>query len=239
MSHSFDPPPPSAHPTLTVQAPELHAPVRHLAIEGPIGVGKTSLALKLASRWSMRALLEQPGDNPFLEPFYEVGARYALPAQLSFLLQRVAQSREIALAVDAVPAHTASLVTDFMLEKDALFARLTLPDDEFALYGELAAQLPFASVTPDLVVYLQASPEALFARIQKRAIAAEQLLTDHYLRTLCAAYDGFFYHYSKAPVLTVNTEHFNPLDSEADMALLIERLTTLRGRKTSFVKGMP
>jgi deoxyguanosine kinase len=230
MASSYSSPP----PPVTVQAPDLQPPVRHLVIEGPIGAGKTSLALTLASRWSMRTMLEQPDDNPFLERFYQHGARYALPAQLSFLLQRAAQSREIALAADVGPP----LVTDFMPQKDELFARLTLPDDEFALYQQLARQLQLEPGAPELVIYLQACPEVLFARIQKRAIAAEQLITDQYLRALCRAYDRYFYHYSAAPVLTVNIEHFNPLDSDSDMALLIERISTLRGRKTSFVKGM-
>ena len=225
----------SRPPQVTVQGPDLNPPVRHMVVEGPIGVGKTSLALKLASRWSMRTVLEQPGDNPFLDRFYQHGARYALPAQLSFLLQRAAQSREIALAVDLGPP----VVTDFMRQKDELFARLTLPDDEFFLYRELARQVQLAPGAPDLVIYLQASPEVLFARIQRRAISSEQLITDHYLRALCRAYDNYFYHYSEAPVLTVNTEHFNPLENDADMALLIERIGNLRGRKTSFVKGTP
>src|ERR1700726_1926181 len=111
MARSFSSPP----PPVPVQPPDLQPPGRHLVIEGPIGAGKTSLALTLASRWSMRTMLEQPGDNLFLERFYQHGARYALPAQLSFLLQRAAQSREIALAVDVGPP----LVTDFMPQKDA------------------------------------------------------------------------------------------------------------------------
>lgn len=220
---------------LTVQIPDPHPPARYLVIEGPIGVGKTSLASQFASRWAMQAVFERPHDNPFLPMFYEVGARYALPTQLSFLLQRAAQSREIA----ATSGIASPLIADFLPHKDELFARLTLPDDEFELYRALADQLALTHRVPDLVIYLQADPEILLHRIQRRAIPAEQTITEHYLQALCRAYDAFFYHYDEAPVLTINTRHFNPLASDADMALLIERIGTMRGRKTTFVKGTP
>lgn len=221
--------------SLTVQVPDPHPPARYLVIEGPIGVGKTSLASYFASRWAMQAVFEQPQDNPFLSQFYEFGARYALPTQLSFLLQRAAQSRAIA----ATSGVASPLIADFLPQKDELFARLTLPADEFELYRALADQLSLAHRLPDLVIYLQADAETLLNRIQRRAIPAEQNITEHYLQALCRAYDTFFYHYDAAPVLTVNTRHFNPLESEADMALLLERIASMRGRKTSFVKGTP
>ncbi|WP_153076137.1 deoxynucleoside kinase [Paraburkholderia bonniea] len=219
-------------PPLTVTAPSSQPPFRYIAIEGPIGVGKTSLAQRLAERWSMRTLFERPEDNPFLERFYRDTARYALPVQLHFALQRAQQVQEIA-------AHLPStaLITDFMMQKNSLFARLTLSEDEWQLYRMLAARIDTPAPTPDLVVYLQASPEVLFSRIQKRAVAMELQISDAYLRALCDAYNTFFYHYDQAPVLTVNAEHLNPLESEADLTLLAERIQTMRGRKEFFVKG--
>ncbi|HEY3598755.1 MAG TPA: deoxynucleoside kinase [Paraburkholderia sp.] len=218
---------------LTVTAPDLRPPYAYLAIEGPIGVGKTSLARRLAERWSMHPLFERPQDNPFLERFYRDTARYALPAQLSFALQRAQQVQQIA----ALHAAGTPLVTDFMTQKNDIFARLTLKEDEWQLYRALAARVGAAGPSPDLVVYLQASPEVLFARIQKRAVPMELQISDAYLRALCDAYNQFFYHYDGTPVLTVNAEHLNPLESNADLALLVERIETMRGRKEFFVKG--
>lgn len=220
-------------PPLTVTAPPQRAAFRYLAIEGPIGAGKTTLAARLATRWSMQTVLEHPADNPFLERFYHDNARYALPAQLGFLLQRDAQMRTIA---DAQQRGT-FIASDFLPQKNKLFARLTLPDDEFALYRALAARVPLERPVPDLVIYLQASPETLFARIQKRAIPMEAHITDAYLRALCDAYSEFFYHYDDAPLLSVNTEHLDLAGSEADLNLLIEQVGSMRGRKAVFVKG--
>jgi deoxyguanosine kinase len=221
-------------PPLTVTAPQLRPPHRYIAIEGPIGVGKTSLATLLAERWSMNTLFERPQDNPFLERFYRDTTRHALATQLSFAMQRVAQTRE---AADLL-TRGAPLMADFLTQKSQIFARLTLPDDEFALYRDIASRIDTSGPVPDLVVYLQASPEVLFTRIQKRALPMELQISDSYLRALCDAYNEFFYHYDAAPVLTVNAEHLNPLASADDLALLVERIETMRGRKEFFVKGV-
>jgi deoxyguanosine kinase len=220
-------------PPLTVTAPHLRPPVRYIAIEGPIGVGKSSLVQRLAERWSMHGVYERPQDNPFLERFYRDTTRFALPTQLHFALQRAQQVQEIATF------HSAGtpLIADFMTQKNDVFARLTLPEDEWQLYRALSARIDAQGPNPDLVVYLQASPEVLFSRIQKRAVPMELQISDAYLRALCDAYNEFFYHYDRAPVLTVNAEHLNPLESDADLALLIERMESMRGRKEFFVKG--
>ncbi|SPB15029.1 deoxynucleoside kinase family protein [Caballeronia novacaledonica] len=221
-------------PPLTVTAPQLRPPHRYIAIEGPIGVGKTTLATLLAERWSMRTLFERPQDNPFLERFYRDTTRHALATQLSFALQRASQTQE---AADIVTSG-AALMTDFVTQKSELFARLTLPDDEFQLYREVASRVRSSGPAPELVVYLQASPEVLFSRIQKRALPMELQISDSYLRALCDAYNEFFYHYDATPLLTVNAEHLNPLASDDDLALLVERIESMRGRKEFFVKGV-
>jgi deoxyadenosine/deoxycytidine kinase len=221
-------------PPLTVTAPQLKPPHRYIAIEGPIGVGKTTLATLLAERWSMRTLFERPQDNPFLERFYRDTTRHALATQLSFALQRGSQATQAAdIVASGVP-----LMADFVTQKSEVFARLTLPDDEFHLYKDIAGRINASGPAPDLVIYLQASPEVLFSRIQKRALTMELQISDSYLRALCDAYNDFFYHYDATPLLTVNAEHLNPLASDEDLALLVERVETMRGRKEFFVKGV-
>lgn len=220
-------------PPLTVTVPPTRPPLRYIAIEGAIGVGKTTLATRLAQRWSMQTLFDASADNPFLERFYRDTTRHALSAQLRFALQREEESQRIA----ALRAADTPLVTDFLAQKSDVFAGLTLGADELTLYRALATRLHAAAPPPDLVVYLQATPEVLFARIQKRANPVELQIPDAYLRALCDSYNEFFYHYDDAPVLTVGAEHLNPLDSDDDLALIAGRIETMRGRKEFFVKG--
>lgn len=220
-------------PQLAAATRMTRGPLDHIAIEGPIGAGKTALATRLADRWSMRTLFDSKTSNPFLERYYRDTSRNGLAAQLHFALERERLSQEVAaLRVAGVP-----LVTNFLAERNDVFARLTLTDEELPLYEAFAARLVARAPAPDLVVYLQASPEALYARIQKRANPAELPITDAFLRALCDSYNEFFYHYDHAPVLTVGAEHLNPLDSDADLALIAERIGTMRGRKESFVMG--
>lgn len=222
-------------PPVTVTAPDLRAPHRYIAIEGPIGAGKSSLAQRLAERWPMRTLFERPEANPFLARFYGDMPRYALSTELQFALQRTEESRQTAELL----LRGEALITDFIVQKSAIFARLTLDDDEWRLYQQLTERIAAVdAAVPDLVIHLQASPATLLARVNKRARAEEGRISEAYLRQLGEAYDQFFYHYDDSPVLTVNTEHLNLLDSETDFALLIEHIEHMRGRKASFVKAL-
>ncbi|MCP3722023.1 deoxynucleoside kinase [Paraburkholderia sp. CNPSo 3272] len=211
------------------------AALQYIVIEGPIGAGKTTLARRLAERWSMQTLFESNADNPFLERVYRDTApsSHALAAQLHIALQREQLSRDVAARREA----GVLLVTNFLAERNDLFARLTLAEDELPLYRALASRLSSSAPAPDLVVYLQASPEALYARIQKRALPRELTISSAFLSALCDSYNDFFYHYDHAPVLTVGAEHLDLAGSDADLALVAERIETMRGRKESFVKG--
>lgn len=211
-------------------APALPARYRHIVIEGPIGAGKTSLARKLAEHAGAHLLLEQPGANPFLERFYRDPQRFALPTQLVFLFQRVQQLAELA----QLDLFKTTVITDFLLDKDALFARLTLADDELKLYEQILAQLAPQAPQPDLVICLQAGPATLIERVARRGIAAEAGISPEYLRALADSYTRFFHTYDGAPVLVVQTEHLNPIERAADFALLLSRIDKLRGRREHF-----
>lgn len=203
---------------------------RHIVIEGPIGAGKTSLARRLADRFSAAAVLEDPLSNPFLERFYRDSARYALPTQLFFLFQRLNQLRELAQR----DLFDRAAVCDFLIEKDPLFAQLTLTDEELALYRQIYDSLRPQAPTPDLVIYLQAQPETLVERVQRRGLAIESAISAEYLRALNDGYSRFFHHFDDAPVLIVNTERLNPIERDADFELLLEHMTGMRGRREFF-----
>jgi len=206
---------------------------RHIVVEGPIGVGKTSLARRLASHLEAQPFLEQPELNPFLARFYQDQARYALPTQLFFLFQRMDQLRDLAQP----DFFSRTVVSDYLLEKDPLFAQLTLSDDEYDLYREIYERVSPQAPTPDLVIYLQARPETLIARVRKRGVDMERRITDAYLTLLAERYSRFFYNYSAAPVMVVNSENLNFVDRDDDFRLLLERIEAMRGQRGYFNRG--
>lgn len=206
---------------------------RYIAIEGPIGVGKTSLARRLAEHLDGQHLPELPEANPFLARFYQEPLRYALQTQLFFLFQRIDQLRDLSQP----DLFRRTVVADWLLDKDPLFARLNLNDDEYALYQKIHASLAPQVAKPDLVIYLQANPETLIQRIRRRGIDMERRIGDDYLRRLADAYSSYFYHYNAAPVMIVNSENLNFVDRDDHFQLLLERLAAMRGGREYFNRG--
>ncbi|MCZ6576847.1 MAG: deoxynucleoside kinase [Gammaproteobacteria bacterium] len=193
---------------------------RYLAIEGAIGVGKTSLARRLADAFGTEPVLERPEENPFLERFYQARARFALPTQLFFLFQRARQIQALKQSDMFRPGY----VADFMLEKDTLFARANLADDELRLYEQVYAQLRLDLPVPDQVIYLQAPVDVLMERIRKRDLGYERLIDRAYLQDVVDAYTQFFYHYTAGPLLVVNAAEINFVDNDKDFTVLVEHI---------------
>lgn len=202
----------------------------YIVIEGPIGSGKTTLAKLLADKFSVQLLSEKAESNPFLPRFYQDAQRYALPTQLFFLFQR---SRQIADMTQR-DLFSAPTVADFFLEKDPLFARLNLDDEEYSLYHQIYTHLQLKSPKPDLVIYLQTPIEELAERIQERNISYEQEIPLEYIERLADAYSEFFHTYDTSPVLIVNNEKLNIIKDESALNLLVDRIMQIKSSREYF-----
>jgi len=202
----------------------------YIVVEGPIGVGKTTLANKLATSFGSDLLLEGADENPFLEKFYDDPKAAALPTQLFFLLQRARQLKEMKQSDMFNPVR----VADFLIEKDRLFAELTLDSDELELYEQVYNSLTLDVPSPDLVVYLQAPVEVLLERIQKRGLKNERFIEAAYLQRLCDSYIQFFYQYNNAPLLIVNAADIDFANNDADYELLHQRITEVQSGRNYF-----
>jgi len=203
---------------------------RYIVIEGPIGVGKTSLARKLAIDLGGELLLEQAENNPFLASFYRNPRQYALSTQLHFLLQRAQQVQDFRQADLFQGSH----IADFMIDKDRLFAQLTLNDDELALYQQIYAHLTLDAPRPDLVIYLQAPVTTLRERIARRGIGYEQQIRDDYLARLSASYTRFFHDYDASALLTVNTAAVDLINNAEDYQAILDKINDIHGGRHYF-----
>jgi deoxyadenosine/deoxycytidine kinase len=206
---------------------------RYIVVEGPIGVGKTTLARAISEASGAALMLEDPDANPFLPRFYDNAERYALPTQLFFLFQRIDQIA----ALNQSDLFRRATVSDFMLEKDPLFAKLNLKDEELKLYEQIYDHLKPQAPAPDLVIYLQATPDTLVERVHRRGVAYEKNMPDAYLMGLAETYTRFFYQYAEAPLLIVNSDRLNFHESQDDLALLMERIAAMRGPREFFSLG--
>lgn len=209
---------------------EGHELPRYIAVEGPIGVGKTTLANKLAEVFQYPMLLEPAAENPFLDRYYREGRRHALSTQLYFLLHR---SQQIA-SIDADDLLGPSLIADFLIEKDDLFARLTLDDNEYDLYRQIHANLAMNPPTPDLVIYLQAPVNVLQSRIRDRGVPYESDIAADYLENLATAYTEFFHFYDAAPMLVVNAAAIDFANNTAHFEALLDQVLAMDGQRQYF-----
>lgn len=195
----------------------------YIVVEGPIGVGKTSLARRLATTFRSELLLEGAVENPFLERFYRNPREAALPTQLYFLFQRARQLQGLRQGDIFQPVR----IADFLMQKDRLFASLTLDDEELKLYEQVYNQMTFDAPVPDLVIYLQAPVDVLRSRIRARGIAHEQLIEADYLQRVVDAYARLFHYYDASPLLIVNAAEIDPLNSARDYEALIDRVRSI------------
>ena len=193
---------------------------KYIVVEGPIGVGKTSLAKILAAEFSARTVFESVEDNPFLAKFYQDRETYAFQAQLFFLLSRYQQQRDLIQR----ELFSQATVSDYLFAKDKIFASLTLGAEELALYHQIYSLLDPRLPKPDLVVYLQARPEVLYKRLKKRDKTYERSVTPEYLTEVAQAYNQFFFHYDESPLLVVNTSEIDFVASSQDLADLVREI---------------
>ena len=203
---------------------------RYIAIEGPIGVGKTSLARRLAGEMDGELVLEEAESNPFLDRFYQDPRGAALPAQLFFMFQRVRQLEELAQA----DMFSDVRVADFLMAKDYLFAHITLDRDELSLYEQIFNTMDFKAPIPDLVVYLQAPVDTLLFRIARRGVKYEQQIKRRYLERLTEAYSQFFHQYNESPLLIVNAATIDPVNNEEHFQMLLEEINNARSGRQFF-----
>ncbi|MFT4634315.1 MAG: deoxyguanosine kinase [Arenicella sp.] len=203
---------------------------KNIIIEGPIGVGKSSLSIKLAASLGASLLLEKPAENPFLERFYKSPKHYSLPTQLFFLFQRVQQLADVQMQ----PVTGVGQVSDFMLAKDPIFAELTLDAEEIMLYQQVYQSLSIDAPKPDLMIYLQAPVTTLQRRIKKRRIQYEQNIDTDYLQRLSDAYSHYFHHYNTSPLLIVNAADINPIDNVNDYQALLTHISRIGAGKHFF-----
>lgn len=202
----------------------------YIVVEGPIGIGKTSLARRLAETFASELLLERAEENPFLERFYQDPRRAALPTQLFFLMQRAQQLAQLRQG----DMFRSALVSDFLLDKDRLFAHLTLDDDELKLYEQIFHHLAPDVPAPNLVIYLQAPVEVLLSRIVKRGNAYERLIEAAYLQRLVDAYAQYFYQYDASPLLIVNAAEIDFVANDMDYSALVEQVSGIRSGRHYF-----
>jgi deoxyadenosine/deoxycytidine kinase len=206
------------------------AKFRYIVIEGPIGVGKTSLANKLADEFDSELLLERAEENPFLANFYQNPRQYALSAQLHFLLQRAQQVQDFRQN----DLFRGSYIADFMVDKDRLFAQMTLDKDELELYQQIYTHLTLDAPRPDLVIYLQAPLQTLRERITRRGIDYEQQIRDEYLMRLSESYTRFFYDYDDSALLTVNTQSVDLINNAEDYQAILEKINNIHSGRHYF-----
>jgi deoxyadenosine/deoxycytidine kinase len=205
-------------------------PPNYIAVEGAIGVGKTTLAKKLAASFNYETLLEEAGENPFLERFYRNRRQAALATQLFFLFQRSQKIQDMRQSDIFEPVR----VADFLIEKDPLFARINLDRDELELYQKVYQQLTIDAPRPDLVIYLQAPTDVLLSRIDSRGIQAERAIERDYLERLNEVYSEFFLYYDDAPLLIVNASEIDLANGEADYTHLVDYLLDIRSGRHYF-----
>ncbi|MCP4583021.1 MAG: deoxynucleoside kinase [candidate division Zixibacteria bacterium] len=198
--------------------------VKYIAIEGPIGVGKTTLTKMLADHYGGRMVFEHPEENPFLNEFYKDRDRYAFQVQLFFLLSRFKQQQEF-FSGELLATH---VISDYYFGKDRIFATLTLSPDELAMYDHVASMLEKNIPLPDLIIYLTASPDILMQRVKNRGRGYEKFMDIDYLASLSEAYSKYFFHYNQTPLLVVNTENVN-FATEPDLfEYLIDEINNLK-----------
>lgn len=203
---------------------------RYIAIEGPIGVGKTALARRLSETLSAELVLEEVDENPFLERFYRDGRSAALPAQMFFLFARARQIE----AMRQSDLFAATRISDYLFTRDRLFAELNLDAEELKLYDQIVDNLNVEPPVPDLVIYLQASVDTLMRRLARRNASHDRFVDRHYLEKLTDAYARFFHSYDEGPLLIVNASVIDPVNNDADYEQLFRQIERTTGGRHFF-----